>query len=45
MVAGVVLNFVLAICIYKGIAFHWGDDVVPFQAVTEGMDFSEERVA
>ena len=42
MVAGVVLNFVLAICIYIGIAFHWGDDVVPFQAMSEGMDFSEE---
>lgn len=42
MVAGVVLNFVLAICIYIGIAFHWGDDVVPFQAMTEGMDFSTE---
>ena len=42
MVAGVVLNFVLAICIYIGIAFYWGDDVVPFQAMTEGMDFSEE---
>lgn len=42
MVAGVVLNFVLAICIYIGIAFHWGDDVVPFQAMTEGMDFSAE---
>lgn len=42
MVAGVVLNFVLAVCIYIGIAFHWGDDVVPFQAMTEGMDFSPE---
>lgn len=42
MVAGVVLNFVLAICIYIGIAFHWGDDVIPFQAMTEGMDFSQE---
>lgn len=42
MVAGVVLNFVLAIIIYIGIAFHWGDDVVPFQAMTEGMDFSQE---
>ncbi len=42
MIAGVVLNFVLAICIYIGIAFHWGDDVVPFQAMTEGMDFSPE---
>ncbi len=42
MVAGVVLNFVLAIAIYVGIAFHWGDDVIPFQAMTEGMDFSTE---
>ncbi|MCM1066001.1 MAG: RIP metalloprotease RseP [Muribaculaceae bacterium] len=42
MVAGVVLNFVLAIVIYTGIAFHWGDDVIPFQAMTEGMDFSDE---
>ena len=30
MVAGVVLNFVLAIIIYTGIAFHWGDRVIPF---------------
>lgn len=42
MIAGVVLNFVLAIAIYIGIAFHWGDDVVPFQAMTEGMTFSQE---
>ena len=42
MVAGVALNFILAICIYIGIAFHWGDDVVPYQAMTEGMDFSPE---
>ena len=42
MVAGVTLNFVLAIIIYIGIAFHWGDDVIPYQAMTEGMDFSPE---
>lgn len=42
MVAGVVFNFILAIIVYVGIAFHWGDDVIPFQAMTEGMDFSEE---
>ncbi len=42
MVAGVLLNFVLAIAIYIGIAFHWGDNVIPYQAMTEGMDFSEE---
>lgn len=45
MVAGVTLNFVLAIIIYIGIAFNWGDDVVPFQAMTEGMDFSAEMEA
>lgn len=45
MVAGVVLNFVLAIIIYIGIAFHWGDDVIPFQAMHEGLDFSEEMQA
>lgn len=42
MVAGVVLNFVLAIIIYVGIAFHWGDDVIPLQNMAEGMDFSTE---
>ena len=42
MVAGVCLNFVLAIVIYVGIALHWGDDVIPFHAMTEGMDFSKE---
>lgn len=45
MVAGVVMNFVLAIIIYIGIALHWGDDVIPFQAMTEGMDFSTELQA
>ncbi len=45
MVAGVVLNFVLAIVIYVGISFHWGDNVVRFQDMTEGMDFADEFVA
>lgn len=40
MVAGVLFNFLLAIIIYIGVAFHWGDRVVPFQAMTEGMDFT-----
>lgn len=44
MVAGVVMNFILAIIIYIGIAFHWGDDVIPFQAMSEGMDFSPELI-
>lgn len=42
MVAGVVFNFVLAIAIYIGIAIHWGDSVIPFQNMQEGMDFSKE---
>lgn len=45
MVAGVVFNFVLAIIIYIGIAFHWGDDVIPFQNMREGMDFAPELTA
>ncbi len=42
MVAGVLFNFLLAIAIYIGIAIHWGDRVVPFSAMTEGMDFIPE---
>ncbi len=42
MVGGVLFNFSLAIIIYTGIAIHWGDRVVPFNAMTEGMDFGQE---
>lgn len=42
MVAGVLFNFILAIIIYAGIAMHWGDRVIPFSAMNEGMDFSPE---
>ncbi len=45
MVAGVLFNFILAIIIYAGIALHWGDRVVPFDAMTEGMDYSAEMKA
>lgn len=41
MVAGVLFNFLLAIAIYIGIAFHWGERMIPFNKVTEGMDFTE----
>lgn len=41
MVAGVLFNFLLAIAIYIGIAAHWGERVIPYEAVAEGMDFSE----
>ena len=42
MVAGVLFNFILAIAIYIGIALHWGEKVIPYDKVTEGMDFTEE---
>jgi regulator of sigma E protease len=42
MIAGVLFNFILAIIIYAGIAFHWGDHVVPYESMTEGMSFSDE---
>ena len=41
MIAGVVFNFVLAIIIYAGIAFHWGAQYVPLDTAYEGMDYSE----
>lgn len=45
MVAGVLFNFILAIIIYAGIAFHWGDKYIAFEDMTEGMDFSPEMQA
>ena len=45
MVAGVLFNFLLAIVIYIGIAMHWGDYVIPFRNITEGMDFVPEMQA
>jgi len=41
MVAGVVFNFLLAIAIYVGILFHWGEEYVRMQDVTTGMEFSQ----
>lgn len=45
MVAGVVMNFLLAILIYIGVVWHWGEDMVPFSEMKEGLDFSDEFVA
>lgn len=42
MVAGVLFNFLLAIVIYTGILFWWGEKVTPFENRTEGMNFSAE---
>ena len=39
MVAGVVMNFLLAIAIYAGIAFHWGDTYLPLENATDGMEY------
>ena len=42
MLAGVIFNFILAIIIYIGIAWYWGDSYIPFQNATEGMDYAEQ---
>lgn len=39
MIAGVVMNFLLAIAIYTGIAFHWGDTYLPMENATDGMEY------
>ena len=40
MLGGVMFNFILAILIYAGIAMHWGAQYIPFDAATEGFDFT-----
>lgn len=40
MVAGVFMNFILAIGIYIGMLYHWGDDYVAMKDVTYGFEFS-----
>lgn len=41
MVAGVVFNFILAIVIYTGIAYTWGDAYIPYENATYGMQYCE----
>lgn len=41
MIAGVVMNFLLALFIYSMILFHWGDSYVSLQDMTMGMKFNE----
>lgn len=41
MLGGVIFNFILAILIYAGIAFAWGQKYVPLTEATEGMDYTE----
>lgn len=40
MTGGVLNNFILAIIIYAGIAFWWGEKSIPFENAYEGMDFT-----
>ncbi len=39
MVGGVVFNFILAIIIYAGIAWFWGEKYIPMENAYEGFDF------
>ena len=40
LIGGVLFNFVLALLIYAGISYHWGDVEMSSRAVTAGMVFS-----
>ncbi len=40
MTGGVINNFILAILIYSGIAWYWGERTIPYQNAYEGMDFT-----
>lgn len=40
MTGGVLNNFILAVLIYAGIAWYWGEKSVPYQSAYEGMDFT-----
>lgn len=42
MVAGVTVNFVLALFIYSMIMFHWGESYVRMADMTQGMKFNTE---
>lgn len=45
MIGGVLFNFILAIIIYAGIAWHWGEKYIPFDDAYEGLDFVPEAQA
>lgn len=45
MAGGVIFNFLLAIIIYIGIAYHWGEKYIPYENAYEGMDFVEAAQA
>ncbi len=41
MIGGVLFNFITAIVIYIGIAWHWGAEYIPFSSAYAGFDFVE----
>ncbi len=45
MVGGVLMNFILAIVIYAGIAWYWGEKYIPLESATEGMDYVDAAKA
>lgn len=44
MTGGVLNNFILAIIIYAGIAWYWGEKTIPYENAYEGMDFAPEAI-
>ncbi len=44
MIGGVLMNFVLAIVIYIGIAWYWGAPSVPFERAYLGFDFAPQAI-
>lgn len=44
MTGGVLNNFILAIVIYAGIAWYWGEKTIPYQNAYEGMDFAPAAI-
>ena len=41
MVGGVLFNFLLAIVIYAGMVYYWGEEYLPFKSATDGLVYSE----
>lgn len=44
MMGGILFNFILAIIIYAGIAFYWGEKYIELQKAYEGMDFAPAAI-
>ena len=41
MIGGVLNNFILAILIYAGMVYYWGEQYIPYKNATLGMTFNE----